>query len=115
MEGSAAGRAGARRGLSQLTRILLVGDVAAPGGVAARGVGLLVGDLGGKVPGGGTVPVVLARLDVDAVARAPLLDRPSLPLDQAGSFGDEDRLAGRVGMPRRAGSRREVDNSLHDP
>jgi hypothetical protein len=43
--------------------------------------------------------VVLARLDVDAVARPYFLDRASLALDQASPLGDEDCLAVRAGVP----------------
>jgi hypothetical protein len=42
--------------------------------VTAGVVGLLVGDLRVEAPGGGAVPVVLARLDKDAVARPYFLD-----------------------------------------
>jgi uncharacterized protein (DUF1330 family) len=53
--------------------------------------------------------------DTYAVTRAHFLDRASLALDQADPLGDEDRLAGRVGVPRGAGSRREVHDPAHDP
>jgi Mandelate racemase / muconate lactonizing enzyme, N-terminal domain len=66
-----------------LARVFLVGEVTAPGGVVAGVVGLLVGELHVEAGGGGAVPVVLARLDVDAVARPHFLDRASLALDQA--------------------------------
>jgi hypothetical protein len=100
---------------SPLGRILLVADVAAPRGVAASVVGLLVGELRCSNAGCGTVPVILGLLKVDAVAQPYFLDRSSLPLAQADPFGDKDRLAGRVAVPRGPGSRREVDNSAHDP
>src|ERR1700749_4013379 len=77
---------------AESARVLLRGEVPPPRGVHAGLVGLLVGDLGVEARGGGTVPVVLARLEVDAVPRPHLLDRPALALAEADPLGDEDRL-----------------------
>jgi len=70
--------------------------------MAAGVVGLLVGDLRVEARGRGAVPVILARLKVDAVTRPYFLDRSSLTLAQAHPLGDKDRLADRVGMPPKA-------------
>ena len=51
------------------------------------------------------MPVVLMRLEEDAVAGPDHLDGPALALAQADAFGDEDRLAVRVRVPRRARAR----------
>ena len=45
---------------------------------------------------------------VDAVAGADLLDRATFALAAADAYGDEDRLAVRVGVPGGAGARGEV-------
>src|SRR3954449_400980 len=89
--------------------VLLVADVLAPGDGAARLVVLLHGDVGHEAVGGGAVPVVLAGLEEDAVAGPDDLDRAALALAEAGTLGDVDGLAVRMGVPRRARSRREVD------
>src|SRR3954454_11231469 len=88
--------------------VLLVGDVLAPGDRTAGLVVLLHGDVDHEAVRGGAVPVVLARLEEDAVAGADLLDRAALALTQADPLGDEDRLAVRVRVPRRPGARGEV-------
>ena len=62
-----------------------------------------------KRVGRGAVPVVLARSEEDAVARADHLDRPAAPLAEPDALGHVDRLAERVGVPRGAGARGEVD------
>src|SRR3954454_5473921 len=56
-----------------------------------------------------TVPVVLARLEEDAVTGTDDLDRAALALAEADAFGDPDRLAERVRMPGGARARGEVD------
>jgi hypothetical protein len=48
--------------------VFLVGDVASPHDWAAAVVGFLHRDVGHEAVGGGAVPVVLAGLEVDAVA-----------------------------------------------
>ena len=55
------------------------------------------------------VPVLLAGLEEDAVARTDDLDRPTATLSVTDSLGDPDRLAVRVGVPGSAGAGREVD------
>ena len=57
----------------------------------------------------GAVPVLLARLEEDAIARPDDLDRAAAPLRVTDSLGDPDRLAVRVGVPGGAGAGREVD------
>ena len=57
----------------------------------------------------GAVPVLLARLEEDAVAGADDLDRAARALAEADALGDPDRLAVRVGVPRSSRARREVD------
>src|SRR3954468_9996807 len=80
-------------------RVLLVGDVLAPGHGAAGLVVLLHGDVGHEAVGGGAVPVVLAGLEEHAVARADDLDRAALALAEADALGDEDRLPVWVRVP----------------
>jgi hypothetical protein len=53
--------------------VFLVGHVFEPGHDLALVVGLLYGDVGHEPAGGGTVPVLLAGLDVDDVPGADLL------------------------------------------
>ena len=50
---------------------------------------------------GGAVPVILPRLEEHAVAGPDDLDRPAAPLCEPHAFDDVDRLAVRMGMPRR--------------
>src|SRR3954454_11309213 len=88
--------------------VLLVGDMAAPGHGGSRVVVLLHGDVDHEAVGRGAVPVVLAGLEEDAVAGADDLDGTTLAPAQADAFGDEDRLAMRVGVPGGAGAGREV-------
>src|SRR3954451_8408510 len=90
-------------------RVLLVADVLAPGDGAATLVRLLNGDVRHQPRGRGAVPVVLARLEEDAVAGADDLDRAAFTLAQADALGDPDRLAVRVDVPRGARAGREVD------
>ena len=59
--------------------------------------------------GGGAVPVLLAGLEEDAVARADDLDRPAAALAEADAFGDVDGLAVGVRVPGCSRARREVD------
>src|SRR3954454_10410632 len=89
--------------------VLLVADVFAPGDRAARVVDLLHREMGHEAVGRGAVPVVLAGLEIDAVARADDLDRAALSLAQPHSLGDEDRLPEGVGVPGGAGAGGEVD------
>src|SRR4029077_1119408 len=65
-------------------------------------------DVRHEARGRGAVPVVLARLEVHAIAGADLLDRAALALAAADALGDEDRLAERVRVPVGAGARGEV-------
>src|SRR5205823_13862575 len=55
------------------------------------------------------VPVLLARLEEDAVAGADLLDRAAAALAEAEALGDPDRLAVRVPVPGRPRAGREMD------
>src|SRR5205807_8252073 len=82
--------------------VFLVADLSAPGHRAAALVGFLDGDVGHEAFGGGAVPVVFARLEVDPVAGADLLDRAALALAAPKALGDVDRLAVGVGVPGRA-------------
>lgn len=54
------------------------------------------------------MPVVLAGFEVDAVARPDDLDRSPSALAPADALGDVDGLAIGVGVPCRAGTRREM-------
>src|SRR3954468_22669413 len=80
-------------------RVLLVGDVAAPGHGAAGLVVLLHGDVGHEPVGCGAVPVVLAGLEEDAVPGTDRLDRAAVTLAEPNALGDEDGLAVRVRVP----------------
>ena len=62
----------------------------------------------------GAVPVLLARLEPDHVARPDLLDRPALALDPAAARRHDQRLAERVGVPGRARARLEGDQGAGD-
>src|SRR5829696_1335389 len=75
---------------------------------AARLVVLLHGDVDHEAVRRGAVPVVLARLEEDAIAGPDDLDLPALALAEADAFDDEDRLSVRVGVPRGACARGEV-------
>src|SRR5690348_11671278 len=55
--------------------------------------------MGHEAVRGGSMPVVLARLEEHAIAGADDLDRAALALAEADALGDEDRLAMRVGVP----------------
>ena len=89
--------------------VLVVGHVPAPAHDAARVIHLLHRQVDHEAVGRRAVPVVLAGLEEDAVARADLLDRAALALAEADALGDEDRLAERVGVPGGAGAGGEVD------
>jgi hypothetical protein len=55
------------------------------------------------------VPVPLAGLEEDAVARPDHLDRSALVLAEADAFGDPDRLPAWMRVPGRPRAGREVD------
>src|SRR3954470_11796771 len=101
---------GRRRGA-----VLLVGDMLAPGDGAAGVVGFLHGEVGHEPVGGGAVPVVLAGLEVHAIAGLDDLDRPAFALAAADALGDEDRLAVRVRMPGGPGAGGEVHHGGGEP
>src|SRR5205085_6070608 len=96
-------------------RVLLVADVVAPRDDAALIVGLLHGGVGHEPLRRGAVPVILARLEEDAIARADHLDLAATALAEADALGDPDRLAVRVRVPGGSRSRREVDAARGDP
>src|SRR5712691_1823878 len=89
--------------------VLLVGYVVTP----RRGVALVVDlehcEVGHEAGRGRAVPVILARLEEDAVAGPDHLDRPAAALCEADALRDVDRLAVRVRVPGRSCARREVD------
>jgi hypothetical protein len=88
--------------------VLLVGDVLAPVDGAAGVVGFLHGDVGHEALGSGAVPVLLAGLEVDAIAGCDDLDGAAFALAEADALGDVDRLPEGVGVPGRARAGREV-------
>src|SRR5438270_106815 len=55
-----------------------------------------------EASGRGAMPVILAGLEEDAVARSHDLDLTATPLHQADTLGDVDGLAVRMRVPRRA-------------
>jgi hypothetical protein len=69
----------------------------------------LHGDVGHEAVWRGAVPVVLAGLEEHTVAGSDDLDGTAFALTEPDAFGDEDRLAVRVGVPGGPGARREVD------
>src|SRR3954465_10376738 len=87
-----------RSSMSGLGGVLVVGHVLAPGHRAPGLVELLHRDVGHEAVRCGAVPVVLARLEEDAVAGAERLDGAALEPAEADALGDEDRLAVRVGV-----------------
>src|SRR4051812_23780422 len=96
---SASGMLAPPRGRSSRLPVLLVRDVLAPRHRAPGLVVLLHRDVDHEAGGRRAVPVVLARLEEDAVAGPDLLDRPTVALAEADALGDEDGLAVRVGVP----------------
>src|SRR4051794_23031712 len=87
----------------------------APADRAAALVGLLHRDVGHEAIRGGAVPVILAGLEVDAVAGADDLDRSLAALAEPHALGDPDRLAERVRVPGGARARGEVDAGSLQP
>jgi hypothetical protein len=69
-----------------------------PGHRAARIVGLLHCDVSHQTVGRGAVPVILPRLEEDAVAGPDHLDLTAAALTEADALGDEDRLPERVSV-----------------
>ena len=63
--------------------VLLVADVVAPGRGVARSSTSTHRDVGHEAGRRRAVPVLLARLEEDAVAGADHLDRPAAPLAEA--------------------------------
>src|SRR5436190_11331874 len=103
---SQADGAGGLRGRSGL--VFLVADVVAPAGGAALLVDLLHRDVRHEAVGRGAVPVLLAGLEVDAVAGVHHLDRAAAALAAPDPLGHVDGLAERMRVPGGAGARREV-------
>src|SRR5690348_14074141 len=85
---------GGRRG-----RVLLVGDVLAPRRRMALLVDLQQRDVRHQPRRRRAVPVLLARLEEDAVSRPDHLDRAAATLAVADALGDPDRLAVRMRVP----------------
>src|SRR4051794_10411900 len=89
--------------------VLLVGDLLAPGRAVALLVNLEQREVSHEAVGSGAVPVLLTRLEEDAVTGADELDRSAAPLREANTLGNVDGLPAGVGVPGRAGTRGEVD------
>src|SRR4051794_27923965 len=87
--------------------VLVVGDVVEPGDDLAVLVGFLHGNVSHEPGGGGSVPVLLAGLDVDHVARTDLLDPAATSCDESDAVCDVQRLTLRVVVPGGAGTGRE--------
>src|SRR5262249_993036 len=94
--------------------VLVVTDVLAPGDGGALLVGLVHRNVCHEPRRCRAVPVVLARFEEDAVARADDLDRAATPLAEAYAFEYPDRLAVRMRVPSRARAGREVDARRSD-
>jgi hypothetical protein len=95
----------------RLRVVFLVADVLAPGHGAAAVVDFLHSEVRHEPIRRRAVPVFLAGLEVDAVARTDDLERAAPPLAAPDAFGDIDGLAERVGVPGGPCARREVDAS----
>src|SRR3954451_8474631 len=89
--------------------VLLVRHVLAPIRRLALVVDLDDRDVGHEPRRRRAVPVLLARLEEDAVTWTDHLDGAAAPLRQPDPFSHPDGLPVRVRVPGRAGSRREVD------
>src|SRR5207248_10676945 len=89
--------------------VFLVGHVLGPVHGGALIVDFLHSDVSHEAIRGGTVPVILAGPEVDAVPRADDLDRPAAALTASDALDHIDRLAARVRVPRGASARREVN------
>src|SRR5579875_1992699 len=96
---------GGRRG----DAVLLVGHVPAPGDDLARVILLLHGQVGHETGRHGTVPVILAGLEVHPVTWSDELDLSALTLTQPEALSYEDRLAAGMRVPGGPGTRREVN------
>ena len=81
---------GERTRLPGVLPVLLIDDVHAPVRAVARLVDLEHREVGHEAVGRSTVPVLLAGLEENAVARANRLDWPAAPLVEARPLGDED-------------------------
>ena len=65
--------------------------------------------MGHEAVGRSAVPVLLTRLEEDAITGADDLKRPAAVLAQAKALGDIDRLAVGVGVPGGLRARREMN------
>src|SRR4051794_5578760 len=87
--------------------VFLVGHVLEPGHDLSLVIGFLDRHVSHEPVGGRSVPVVLARFDVDDVTRADLLDLTPAAGDVADPVGDVEGLSLGVVVPGSAGSRGE--------
>src|SRR5437763_1321195 len=94
--------------LSLCRGVFLVCDLLAPNDGAARVVHFLHGDVGHEAVGRSAVPVVLARLEVDAVAGTNDLDLSGAALASTDALGHIDRLPEGMGVPCGPRTRGEV-------
>src|SRR6185437_5042574 len=88
--------------------VFVVRDVLTPGRVIARVVDVEQREMAHEAVWRRTVPVLLARLEEDAVACLEYLDRPAAPLRTADALEDVDRLAIWMGVPGGARTGHEV-------
>src|SRR5436190_17057148 len=95
--------------------VLLVADMVAPGRGGAVVPDLEHREVGHEPVRRSAVPVLLARLEEDAVAGTDHLDRSAAALTEADAFGDVDRLPVRVRVPGGPRARREVDAARAQP
>ena len=77
-------------------------------------VGLVEGEVDHEPVRRGAVPVVLAGLEVDAVAGADDLDRAAAALAEADALGDVDGLTERMRVPGGTRAGGEVDEAACD-
>src|SRR5579864_8193362 len=94
--------------------VLVLADVDTPGDDVAVLVCLLDCDVRHEPGRCGAVPVVLTRLEEDTVPGPDHLDRATLTLAKADTFGDPDRLPMRMRVPGSARAGREVDARCSD-
>lgn len=89
--------------------VLVIDDMLAPSRALTSAADLKHGEMGHEAIRSGTVPVLFAWLEKDAIPRINHLDLPAAALRAADPLADMDSLAMRVGIPRRSGARREVN------
>src|SRR5450755_4613764 len=79
------------------------------------GLGVLQCEVDHRTVGSRSMPVALAGIERDCVARTQLADRATLALDASDAGRDVQRLSGRMRVPRRPSAGAEVDAGRAQP